>query len=540
MLPFHSRRSPVFSTTGMVAASQPLAVNAGLQILRQGGNAADAAIATAAALAVSEPTSTGIGGDCFALYYDSATQTVSALNGSGRAPQGLDLALLTRQGLADGLPAFHAHTVTVPGACAGWCELLARFGKLALADVLAPAIKLAEEGFPVSPITAYFWQRGLERQLLPQGSSELTLAGRAPQAGEIFRNAGYARTLRQVALHGRDAFYQGEIAQAIVDAVRAKGGVLSLADLAEHTSTWEVPISTRYRHLQVWECPPNGQGLAALLALNILEGFALGELPANDARRLHLTIEALRLAFTDARQYIADPAFQSLPLAELLSKEYANQRRRLIDPQRATLDQKHGTPTNASGTVYFCVVDSLGNACSFINSNYMGFGTGIVPTGWGFPLQNRGHNFSLNANHPNALAPRKRPYHTIIPGMLTYADGRLYAPFGVMGGFMQPQGHTQVVISLVEDGLDAQAALDQPRFCIDAASQDLLGGGEVLLEEGIPRESLNALAEMGHPVRAVSGQARAVFGRGQIIQRAQNGVLWGGSDPRADGCAMGV
>ncbi|HLA97009.1 MAG TPA: gamma-glutamyltransferase family protein [Anaerolineales bacterium] len=542
-LPFNSRRSPVLGRGGMLATSQPLAVAAGLEILAQGGTAADAAVAAAAALNVTEPTSTGIGGDCFALYFEAATRQVSALNGSGRLPAGLSLERLSKEGFnlqGEGaeLPPFHAYTITAPGACAGWCDLLERYGRLPLGVVLAPAIRLAEEGFPVAPITAYFWGRGVERQLrqAPNGT-ELTINGRAPRPGELFRNPGLARTLRTVAEGGKAAFYQGEIATAIAAVVRYAGGCLSEADLAEHRSTWEQPIHTTYRGLRVWECPPNGQGLAALLALNILRGFDLRQRPPLSAERLHLEIEAMRLAFADARWYVADPLTNPAPLGELLSEEYAAARRKLIDPHRAALDQRRGTPLAASDTVYLSAVDGAGNACSFINSNYMGFGTGIVPAGWGFTLQNRGHNFSLDPQHPNALAPGKRPYHTIIPALATDLDGELFASFGVMGGFMQPQGHLQVVVALADDGLDPQAALDQPRFCI----QDGQAGGGVSLEEGIPLGVMAALAGMGHPVTPISGQARAVFGRGQVIVRdPQSGVLWGGSDPRADGCAMAL
>jgi len=534
---FLSRRSPVYGRRGMVAASQPLAVAAGLEVLAAGGNAADAAVATAAALNVTEPTSTGIGGDCFALFYDAQTGHISALNGSGRAPAGLTLDRLAAEGFAHELPPYHAHTVTVPGACAGWCDLVERHGRLPLARILAPAIRLAEEGFPVAPLTAYFWQRGAERQLrTAPGGQELTLDGRGPRAGELFRNPGLARTLRAVAEGGKRAYYEGPIAEAIAAVLQAAGGCMTVEDLAAHTSTWEQPISTTYRGLRIWECPPNGQGLAALLALNILEGYDLAALDPLAPERLHLTIEAMRLAFADARWYVADPAFSPAPLAELLAKSYAETRRKRIDPQRATVDQQHGTPVAGSDTVYFCVVDGAGNACSFINSNYMGFGTGIVPAGWGFTLQNRGHNFSLDARHPNALAPRKRPYHTIIPAMATReADGSLYAALGVMGGFMQPQGHMQVVVGLADDGLNPQAALDRPRFCIT----DGAAGGHVALEDGIPPATLDRLAQMGHRVSLVTGYDRATFGRGQIIRRdPATGVLCAGSDPRADGCAM--
>jgi gamma-glutamyltranspeptidase/glutathione hydrolase len=534
---FTSRRSPVYGRNGIVATSQPLATAAGLEILALGGNAADAAVAAAAALNVTEPTSTGIGGDMFALYFDANNKQVTALNGSGRAPAALSLDQLARDGITDELPPFHAHTVTVPGACAGWFDLVERHGSLPMTDILVPAIKLAEEGFPVAPLTSWFWKRGAGRQLqsAPNGH-ELTLDGRGPEPGEIFRNPGLARTFNAIAGGGRQAFYEGEIAASIVTVLKQVGGRMTESDLAEHVSTWETPISVTYRGLRVYECPPNGQGLAALLALNILDGFDLAPFASLSTERLHLVIEALRLAFADAHWYVADPAFNDIPLVGLLSKQYADERRKLIHPTRATVDQKRGTPVSSSGTVYLSVVDQWGNACSFINSNYMGFGTGIVPKGWGFTLQNRGHNFNLDPHHPNALAPRKRPYHTIIPAMVTReSDGSLYASYGVMGGFMQPQGHVQVLSALEDDGLDPQSALDLPRFCIDADQ----AGGRVAIEEGMPQETFDGLQKMGHPVYSVSGYERALFGRGQVILRDPvTGVLCAGSDPRADGCAM--
>ena len=546
----------------MVATTQPLAVAAGLEILTRGGNAADAAIATAAALNVTEPTSTGIGGDAFALYYDALTGQVTAINGSGRAPASLTIDLVKQADLFSNLQSpisnpYHPYTITVPGACSAWCDLLERHGQLTISDVLAPAIRLAEEGFPVAPTTAYFWGRGAERQLSQSlNGGELTIHGRAPQAGEIFRNPGLARTFQAVAEGGKAAFYQGEIAEAIAAVIQEAGGCLTIEDLAAHQATWDDPISTTYRGYRVWECPPNGQGLTALLGLNILEGFDIASLMPLSAERLHLQIESLRLAFADTRWYVSDPEFVNIPLKELLSKSYAAARRKLIDPQHATLDQQRGSPVASSDTVYLSVVDGQGNACSFINSNYMGFGTGIVPKGYGFTLQNRGHNFSLDPEHPNALEPGKRPYHTIIPGMIT-KDGRretgdgmsrfsvtglpsgdaLFASFGVMGGFMQPQGHLQVASALIDDHLDPQAALDRPRFCIP----DGEAGDGVALESGITADVMQTLREMGHPTQAVEGYGRALFGRGQIIIRdAQSGVLWGGSDPRADGCAMGL
>jgi gamma-glutamyltranspeptidase/glutathione hydrolase len=355
-----------------------------------------------------------------------------------------------------------------------------------------------------------------------------------------------ARTFKAIAEGSASAFYQGVIAESIVNVIKEAGGCMSLDDLASHVSTWEEPISVDYRGYRVYECPPNGQGITALIALNILEGFDLASLKSLSAEKIHLQIEGLRLAFVDSRWHVADPAFSNVPVKELLSKEYASERRKLIDMQHAAIDPRRGTPVSSSDTVYLSVVDKWGNACSFINSNYWGFGTGIVPKGWGFTLQNRGHNFVLDSNHPNCLAPRKRPYHTIIPAMVTRLpspSGRragdegetLYASYGVMGGFMQPQGHVQVLSALVDDGLDPQAALDLPRFCIDVEES----GGEVAIEQGMPKETMDALRKMGHPLYEVAGYERALFGRGQVILRdAETGTLCAGSDPRADGCAM--
>jgi len=534
------RRLPVDSERGMVAACQRPAAQAGVEILRQGGNAADAAVATAAALAVTTPASTGLGGDMFALYYDAATKRISALNGSGRAPAALTLALLEQQGIRTELPRFHAHTITVPGACAGWCDLLERFGTRDRATVLSGAIRLASEGFALGPVAARTWAGGAERLLTQSpGGKELLIDGRSPRAGEVFRNPSMAKVLLDIAQGGKEAFYQGWIAERIVETVQSCGGTMTAGDLAGHTSTWEKPISTLYKGVRVYECPPNGQGLTALLVLNILSRFDLPSLGEPlSVRRLHVMIEALRLAFADAGWYVADPDFFDIPLAELLSADYSASRARQIHPERATLDHPHGVPTPRSGTVYFSVVDGWGNACSFVNSNYMAFGTGIVPEGTGFALQNRGLGFSLQPGHPNALAPRKRPYHTIIAGITTReGDDSLHSSFGVMGGFMQPQGHVQVLSGLLDDGLDPQAVLNRPRFCI----LDGLPGGTVALEDGIPEPVITALSEMGHPVKLTCGFDRSVFGRGQVILRnPADGLLCGGSEPRADGCALGV
>jgi gamma-glutamyltranspeptidase/glutathione hydrolase len=534
---FQSRRSPVYGRRGMVAASQPLAVAAGIKILDQGGNAADAAVATAAALNVTEPGSTGLGGDCFALFFDTQTRQVSALNGSGRAPRSLSLEKLRREGFQDTLPPHHPYNITVPGACAGWCDLIERFGRLPMEKILAPAILLAQEGFPVELVTSYGWQEAANNVLQQSlNGCEMTIDGRGPVAGEIFRNPGLAKTLQIIAAGGKKAFYEGGPGEAISAVVKDAGGCLELEDLAVHFSTWENPISTTYRGIRIWECPPNGQGITALLALNILEGFDLAAIPRLSSQRLHLEIEAMRLAFADSRHYVADPGFNPAPLEALLDKGYAARRRSLIHPQIANRAIQHGIPQASSDTVYLSAVDGDGNACSFINSNYMNFGSGIVPSGWGFCLQNRGANFNLDPASANVIAPGKRPYHTIIPAMATYAaDNSLYACFGVMGGFMQPQGHTQVIIALVDDGLNPQAALDLPRFCIEAEFMQ----GPVALEEGISYSTAAALAEMGHVIRPVSGFGRSLFGRGQIIRRDPvSGVLCAGSDPRSDGCAM--
>lgn len=521
----------------MVASSQPLATLAGLRLLREGGNAADAAIATAAALNVTEPGSTGIGGDCFGLFYDSASREVTALNGSGRAPARLDLDRLRDVGYGSGVPEFDAHTVTVPGACAGWSDMLDRHGRRSLAEALAPAIELAEEGFPVAPMTAGLWRGAVTRQLSScAGAAELLIDGRAPMAGEIFRNPTLGRTFRAVAEGGADAFYRGEIARAIAALVKEHGGVMEESDLAAHRSTWVDPISTEYRGHRIWECPPNGQGLAALLALNLVSGFDLEGQDPLGPDRLHVLIEAMRLAFADARWYVSDPEMSRIPIAELLSQAYADVRRKEIDLRRANPDALRGTPFASSDTVQFACVDGDGNACSFINSNYMGFGTGLVPQGFGFTLQNRGHNFSLDPEHPNVVAPGKRPYHTIIPGLITRADGSLFGPFGVMGGFTQPQGHLQVVVAMLDDDADPQAAVDRPRFNIS----DGTAGGIVGIEDEVPGETVAELERRGHRLDVARGWQRIAFGRGQIIRRESDGVLWGGSDPRADGCAVSL
>ena len=517
------------SSNGMVASSQRYASDVGAQVLREGGTAADACVAMDAVLHVTEPPSTGLGGDMFALYYDAATSSVSALNGSGRAPRGrrLEDVAQTERGV---IPQRHGDAVTVPGTCAGWFDLIERHGRLRVADLIAPAIEIAETGFSVAPVAAAMWDRNL-----PQlHSAELTVDGRPPRVGETFRNPGLGATLRAIAEGGRDAFYRGEIAQRISTAAQEAGGALAPDDLAAHTSTWETPISTCYRGARVWECPPNGQGIAALIALAILDGLASE--PPGSLGRVHAQIEALRLAFADARWFVTDPAFTPVPVDALLSGAYITSRRRGIDPARANPDARRGAPNGIPGTVYLCAVDALGNACSYVSSHFMGFGSGIVPAGLGFPLQNRGCGFSLDATHPNVFSPGKRPYHTIIPGMLTHGDGSLWGPFGVMGGAMQPQGHLQVACALIDDGATPQQALDRARFFIEPEAE----GARVNLEGGLG-DIADALQARGHEiVLDPPTYGRSMFGRGQVILKQADGSLLGGSDPRADGCALAI
>lgn len=545
-LAFRSRRSDVMATHGMVATSQPLAAMAGLRILLAGGNAADAAVATAAALAVVEPMSTGVGGDAFALYFDASAADgdrppVTALNGSGRAPAALTLDDLRREGL-DAIPLDSAHSVTVPGAVAAWADLLARHGTMPLAEVLQPAIAYARDGFPVSPVIAAAWQRSEAKLARHPSGLELLPGGRAPRAGEVVRLPELARTLQIIAEGGAEAFYRGEPARRMADFVQAHGGRLTTDDLASHRSTWDEPISVPYRGLTVWECPPNGQGLVALLALGILEGFDLAG--ADEVDRWHLAIEALRLAFADGRQWVADPTFVPLPLETLLSAEYLAGRRRLIHPTQANPQPTSGVPLAAAfapqplpaaDTVYLTAVDGRGNACSFINSLFHGFGSGLVAPGTGIALQNRGALFSLDPAHPNRLEPGKRPYHTIIPAMVT--QGRtLWASYGVMGGFMQPQGHVQVLVNLVDLSMSPQEALDAYRFCLLEGEP----AGPVAVEADAGEALMAALRARGHQVVPVSGLERLVFGAGQVIRRdAATGVLTAGSEPRRDGCAVG-
>ncbi|MFQ3566194.1 MAG: gamma-glutamyltransferase [Aggregatilineales bacterium] len=531
---FRSRRSMAVARRGMAATSSPLASGAAVAILRAGGTAADAAVAAAAVLNVVEPASTGIGGDCFALYYDAKTGRISALNGSGRAPSSVGLADVAAAMRARGLDSIdprHGYAVTVPGAVAGWADLLARHGRMSLREVLADAIHYAREGFGVGPWFASAWKQAEPLLAAGRHAGEYLPGGRAPAAGQVVKLPALARTLEAIAEGGAAAFYEGPIGAQIAAAVQQAGGALTTDDLKAHRSTWDEPISAEYRGITVWECPPNGQGIAALQALRLLEGYDLGVLAPDGPERLHLMVEAMRLAFADARWYVADPATNPAPVAELLSDDYIRARRALISPAGAMQPPSFGRPLGHSDTVYLSVVDGEGSACSFINSLYMGFGVGFVVGETGVLLHNRGALFSLDPSHPNCFAPNKRPYHTIIPALAT-RDNALWACFGVMGGFMQPQGHVQVLSAMIDDDLNPQEALDRPRWMLaDGAS-----GGALWLEEGIPVATMARLAELGHAVRPVSGYARTVFGDGQIIRRdPETGVLYGGSDPRKDG-----
>jgi gamma-glutamyltranspeptidase/glutathione hydrolase len=535
----HLRRKPLFAPRGAVATSQPLAASAGLAILRRGGNAVDAAVATAAALTVLQPGSNDIGSDLFALVWDGSR--LHGLNGSGRSPAALTLDAARAAGVPAGLalggaqaqaglvmPALGWLPVTVPGAPAGWHDLHGRFGQLPFATLFEDAAQYAESGYPVSPSTAHYWDRALTavRSTVdggPEFAEWLRVfapGGRAPRAGEMFRNPDAARTLRTIGDSGAKSFYSGEIAAALVEFAARTGGLLSHDDLADHESTWVEPISVRYRDHEVWELPPNGQGLAALQALGILDG-----LPATAG--LHERIEAMKLGFADAHAYIADPAVMSVPVADLLDPAYLSRRRSLISDRAAT--PPPGDPARG-GTVYLCTADADGMMVSLIQSNYMGFGSFVVAPGTGFTLQNRGGGFALDPAHPNVVAPLKRPFHTIIPGFLA-REGTMLGPFGVMGGHMQPQGHLQLVMSTVDEGVDPQEALDRPRWYWHT-------GRTVQVEAGLTDDAgLADLRARGHEVAVTTEPAG--FGYGQAIWRSPHGGYVAGTEPRADGVALG-
>lgn len=527
---FPSRRSTVVAGNGLVATSQPLAAQAGLSVLKAGGNAIDAAIATVATLCVVEPCSTGVGGDAFALIWSAAEGGVFGINASGPAPAGLTADLVRGRGNQT-FPTRGGLSVTVPGAVRGWQLALERFGTMGLDSLLAQPIAYARGGFPVSPTIARAWHSSTELLgRLPDSQRVWLPAGRAPRMTEIFRNSEFAATLQTLAENGYDALYTGNIAGQIAAAVRADGGVMTEEDLAAYRAEWVEPIAIEYRDGYAFhEIPPNGQGLAALIALNLARGFDLRSMRYGSADYYHVLIEAMKLGFADAHAYIADPKQMRVPVEALLSQRYTRERRALIDGNKA-LWPEPGRPEGNGDTVYLTVADGMGNMVSWIQSLYMGFGSGITAGRTGIQLQNRGANFSLTPGHPNEVAPGKRPYHTIIPGFIT-RDGKPWASFGVMGGFMQPQGHLQVGANLVEFGMDPQAALDAPRF-------NWLQGRDVALEPGIGDEVRDELARRGHILRPKGEMIH--YGGGQVILRdPETGVLVGGSEPRNDGAAVG-
>jgi gamma-glutamyltranspeptidase/glutathione hydrolase len=523
-LPYASWRNPVYARNGVVATSQPLAAQAGLSILQQGGNAIDAAIATAAALTVVEPTSNGIGSDAFALVWTGGK--LHGLNASGPAPQAISAAALRAAG-HESLPKYGFIPVTVPGTPGAWAELSARFGRLPLTEVLKPAITYASEGFPLSPTLGHSWRRGFANFSAILKGDEYrhwfeTFApeGRAPSVGEIWRSPGHAATLQTIAETKAEAFYRGDLADRIDQFSRQYNGYLSKSDLEAYRPEWVDPIKVNYRGYDVWEIPPNGHGLVTLIALNILKGFDFTE--RDSVQTYHRQIEALKLAFIDGKEYIADPRSMKVSVADLLSDAYADERRRLIGTE--ALQPAPGKPPTG-GTVYLATADGEGNMVSFIQSNYMGFGSGLVVPGTGIALQNRGNNFSLVEGDANCLEPGKKSYHTIIPGFLTRGDQPV-GPFGVMGGFMQPQGHMQVVMNTVDFHLNPQAALDAPRW-------QWIEKKVVEMEHATPAHIVEALARRGHAVRWAVGSGS--FGRGQIIWRQDNGVLVAGTEYRTDG-----
>ena len=524
---YASRRRVVHAKRGMVCTSQPLASQAGLTILQQGGNAIDAAIATAICQTIVEPTNNGLGSDCFALVWTGGK--LHGLNGSGYAPQRLTPEAVAASGATEKMPLRGWEAVTVPGAPSAWAELHKRFGRLPFAKLFEPAIYYAEQGYPVSPIVARFWQEGIDA-LTPHKNNPAIAPwfatfdvhgnGVAPQTGELVTLPDHAKTLRILADSYCESYYRGELAQRLVEFSDKTGGYLSLEDLADYRAEWVEPVHINYHGYDVWEMPPNGHGITALMALNILKGMEIGAKDTGDT--FHKQIEAMKLAFADGMHYIADPRYMQTRVEELLSDAYAAQRRALIG--ETALEPTHGKPF-CGGTVYLCTADGEGNMVSFIQSNYKDFGSGIVLPGYGINLNDRGAGFSLNPELDDYLAPRKKPYHTIIPGFLTH-EGEAVGPFGVMGAYMQPQGHVQVIMNTVDWLLNPQSALDAPRW-------QWIAGKEIWLESSVAPEIVEDLRRRGHEVRVLEDDT--TFGRGEIIWRDSNGVLAGATEPRADG-----
>ena len=526
-------RSMVISRNGIVAAESPLAAQAGVRILEQGGNAVDAAIATNAMMGVVEPMMNGIGGDLFALVYDAKANKLYGLNASGWAPKGLTIEYLAGQGIRS-MPQQGVNSITVPGAVDGWQKLADKFGRKKLAENLAAAIRTAQEGFPVPEWDAAYWAGSVNYLRTDEAAAKTYLPeDRAPRVGEVFRNPDLAWSLEQIARHGRDAFYKGEIATKILESMKRHGGPMVEADLAEFSSEFVEPISTTYRDWTVYELPPNVQGLAALEMLNIMETFPLGQKDWGFAstNALHTMIEAKKLAYADLLKYIGDSRKQKLPVATLLSKEWAGQRAKQIDVDHAKCDATAGEIAAGNDTTYLSVVDREGNMVSLIQSNYELFGSGIVAPGTGFALHDRGGLFSLDPASPNALAGRKRPLHTIIPAFAQKGDSRV--AFGIMGGWNQSQAHAQFIADLADFKMNIQAALEAPRF-----SKHSFGGCDVMMENRIPQKVRDELAAKGHQI-ALKGTFSSVVGGGQAVMRDfSTGVNYGASDPRKDGQAV--
>ena len=529
---FSSRISATLGLNGTVATSNPLAANAGLDILKKGGHAVDAAVCAASVLNVVEPMSTGVGGDVFALVYDSKTKSVKALNGSGKSSIKTDINKLDEMGLnsipLDGQNSGMA--VSVPGCVDAWDQLLDKFGTFSLDTVLAPAVDYAQNGFGVSEITANSWKQS-ELKLSINGICEFLPSGSAPRFGQKVLLPQLCSTLKGISENGKSFFYQGIIPEKISSYVNKFRGWICEEDFKKHTCSWVEPISSNYRGHDVWECPPNGQGIAALIALNIIENIDFSDSSIEPALLLHYKIEAMKIAFQDALWYVADPEKVKIPVDELLSKTYAKQRFDEIKKDKANMEYRKGNFKQSGDTVYVSVIDGNGNACSFISSLYESFGTGLVVPDTGIVLQNRAALFSTDSEHPNFLEPAKRPYNTIIPGMIT-RNSNLVSSFGVMGGFQQPQGQLQVISNMIDFGMNPQEALDYARFRIDIEDEITFA------EDSIDQEVISGLKSKGHSVSLISGVNRGFFGGGQIINRTDEGVLIGGSDPRKDGLSL--
>ncbi len=538
----HASRPDVIAANGMVATSQPLATQVGLQVLKDGGNAIDAAIAANAAIGLMEPTGNGIGGDLFAIVWDAESERLYGYNGSGRSPQSLTLEWFVDNGYEE-IPAYGPLPVSVPGTVDGWFALHERFGDMPMDDILQPAIDYANEGFPVSEIIAYYWDLSVpSRAEYPGFLEQFTIDGRAPREGEIWRNPNLGNTLKAIAEGGRDAFYKGDIARTIGDYMAENGGFLAYEDLAAHEGEWVEPLSADYRGYEVWELPPNGQGIAALQILNILEGYDMASYGFGSPEHVHLFTEAKKLAFEDRARFYADPDFSDVDIDRLISKDYAAERREAIDMERAARAVEPGTRVLDDGdTIYLTTADRHGNMVSLIQSNYRGMGSGMTPPGLGFILQDRGEMFVLKEGHPNTFEPGKRPFHTIIPAFIT-KDGEPWVSFGLMGGGMQPQGHAQIVMNLVDFGMGLQEAGDAPRIHHNGSTEpvgrnlQMTDGGVLNLESGFSYDTVRALMGKGHRIQF----ARGPYGGYQAIMvDPEFGTYRGATEVRKDGQAAG-